>query len=238
MDVTVFAVPDLAMQDKLSGATAIVIDALRMTTVAAAAIAGGCARLHAVAEIEEAFALASAHGALLGGERGALPIPGFDFGNSPEEYTHARVARRALVMTTTNGTRAILKAQGAARVLLGAFVNARAVAKAALDADRLCILLAGTNGAFTLEDALAAGAILRQLKSLGAALSLDDMGIAACTLYDGAQGDLHSLLSCTHHYQRLTSLGLKRDLRYCLTEDSLSAVPVQGADGWFEGVKV
>lgn len=233
MRVHVVAVPALLTPGALSGADAVVIDTLRMTSVAATALSNGCEKLYAVAEIEEAFALASRHGALLGGEREALPIPGFDFGNSPGEYAKSRVTGRPLVMTTTNGTRAILAAQGAARVLLGALVNARAVAQAVRDAQALTFVLAGTHGAFALEDALAAGAILTRLAEAGTPLTPDDMAVAAMSLYESARQNPHSLLDKTHHYQRLRQLGLTSDLRFCLAEDILTAVPTQNEDGWF-----
>ncbi len=233
MKARVFATPALLRNGDLDGSTAVVIDALRMTSVAAVAIANGCAGLMAVGEVDEARACAEAHGALLGGERNAVEIAGFDFSNSPETYTAERVRGRRLVMTTTNGTKAIAAASGADRLLLGAFVNASAVAAAVRGADLLGIVCAGTMGAFTLEDALAAGAILWRLARDGADLVLDDMAIAALTLYEGARRDLHAALSKTSHYNRLQRLGLMDDLRFCLSEDIVSAVPTLGADNWF-----
>jgi len=118
-------------------------------------------------------------------------------------------------------------------VLLGAFVNARAVAHAVQGTEALAFVLAGTHGAFTLEDALAAGAILARLGEMGAALEADDMAAASIALYECSRDNPHRLLSKTRHYQRLCGLGLTEDVRYCLTEDVLGTVPVQQEDGWF-----
>lgn len=233
MDVRVYAEPALLKAGCLEGTCAVVIDVLRMTSVAATAIENGCAGLLAVAEPEAARAIARERQALLGGERQALPLEGFDFGNSPLAYTRNRVSGRRLVMTTSNGTRAILAAEGARRLVLGGFVNATAVARALLEEGRVAILCAGTLGAFTLEDAMAAGAILDRLERSGVGPVPDDMGRAALMLYRGARGDLAGALRGAGHVETLRSLGMQDDIAYCLSEDLLQAVPERGADGWF-----
>ena len=121
----------------------------------------------------------------------------------------------------------------ARRVLLGAFVNASAAARAVDGEAGVGIVCAGTLGAFTLEDALAAGAIVERLCQKTRAVRLDDMALAAHRLYRGARGDLAAALAETEHYGRLTRLGLEADLVYCLREDILGAVPERQADGWF-----
>lgn len=233
MEVRVFATPDLAEEDTLREMTVTVIDVLRMTSVAAMAIANGCAGIKAVAGVAEARDMAQACGALLGGERHALKIEGFDFSNSPLEYTPERIRGQRLVMTTSNGTLAILKANKAKTLMLGALVNADAVVRKACGAQSLGLMCAGTLGAFTLEDALAAGAIIRRLQGMGQSLKLDDLGLAAAMLYDAARSDLHAALKLTAHYTRLKTLGFEGDLEFCLREDCLDAVPTLGADGWF-----
>lgn len=233
MTIAVYGTPAMLGDGRLADAAAVVIDALRMTSVAATAVASGCAGLLAMGDVEAARAVAAREGALLGGERNALPIEGFDLSNSPLDYTPSRVGGRRLVMTTSNGTRAILAVAGARRVLLGAFVNASAVADALAGEARVAIVCAGTLGAFTLEDALAAGAIIERLAARGETLALDDMALAARMLYRGARADLHAALAATAHYGRLARLGLRDDLAYCLSEDIVTAVPAQGADGWF-----
>ncbi len=233
MQVRVYATPALLHGEDLDGATAIVIDALRMTSVAAAAIENGCKGILAVAEVEEARVCAREAGAFLGGERNALPITGFDFSNSPLEYIKERICDRRLVMSTTNGTRAIQSAATAKRLLLGAFVNASAVAERVVLEEKVGIICAGTQGAFTLEDALAAGAILWRLKERVSDIIMDDMALAALALYAHAKSDLHETLHKTSHYNRLQRLGLFDDLVFCLKEDQVFSVPERKDDGWF-----
>lgn len=166
---------------------AVVIDVLRATTVVTTAIAAGAHSVTTCLDIEHAMLLKrewqGGTAPLLCGERECRPIDGFDFGNSPSEYSPAVVRQRDLVMTTTNGTRAIDAAADCDVMLLACFANLSAVADAiiaevsAADSTGLDtsvfasseptrtsgfvrIVCAGTNGAVTSEDALLAGALI------------------------------------------------------------------------------
>ncbi|HEX4589449.1 MAG TPA: 2-phosphosulfolactate phosphatase, partial [Gemmataceae bacterium] len=129
--VQVHLLPSLVPADGLAGGLAIVIDVLRATTVIVHALAAGCRSVIPCGEIEEAKRRAAElrreGKVLLAGERHGQPIPGFDLGNSPGEFTCKVCKDAALVMTTTNGTRALLRAAEAERVLAAAFVNFSAV---------------------------------------------------------------------------------------------------------------
>src|SRR5438105_2805346 len=112
-DVLVHLTPALAAPGRLAGGLAVVIDVLRATPPIVHALAAGCTAVRPVAEVDEARALADrlpAGKALLGGERGGAPLSGFDLGNSPREYTARRCKGTTLVLTTSNGTRALLRA--------------------------------------------------------------------------------------------------------------------------------
>lgn len=163
----VFALPQLADADDLRGATAVVIDVLRASTTIIHALDAGAEAVVACREIEQARSwLAKAGGAevVLGGERGGLPIEGFDLGNSPDEYSPDRVGGRTVVLTTTNGTAAIEHAQKADHILIGAFVNATAVFRHLLRAERIALVCAGTDGQYSLDDLLAAGYWVNRLQ--------------------------------------------------------------------------
>src|SRR5262245_55498600 len=129
-DVQVHLLPGLAPQGRLAGGVAVAIDVLRATTTVIHALAAGCTCVRPCAEVEEARALAGGMRAgrvLLGGERGGVAPTGFDLGNSPREYT-AKVCRgTTLVLTTTNGTKALLRAAEAERALVAGFANYSAV---------------------------------------------------------------------------------------------------------------
>lgn len=213
------------LQDaELKGRVVVVIDVLRATSVMVTALANGARTIHPVEEVEEAIAFKARHPeVLLGGERGAEKIPGFDLSNSPLEYGKELVKDKELVLTTSNGTRAITGAKGADRVLLGCLLNATAVAEAAMASGKDLVLAnAGTDGAFSMDDYLTAGAILERMLSCGP-VTLSDAAQSALLLY--WSGAVEDLLKDSLHYQRLQSLGLAKDLRYCLAEDMLDVVP-------------
>ena len=129
--------------------TAVVVDVLRATSVIGLALDAAAKQILVCSEIEEAHAIADKHKsgspspALLCGERHCQRIPGFDLGNSPQEYSQAMVGGRTLVMTTTNGTRAIAAAQDCEQVFAGAFVNLSAVVKQLKGTAELVIVCAG-----------------------------------------------------------------------------------------------
>jgi len=152
--LNVYALPRLVDPEELAGGTAVVIDVLRSSTTIA------------YVEVEEARAIAAglpAGTVLLGGERHGLPIEGFDLGNSPEEYTPQRVGGKTIVLSTTNGTRAMAQARHAKRVLIGAFVNATAVYRQLLGVEQIHLLCSGTEGQYSEDDVLLAGMLVERL---------------------------------------------------------------------------
>lgn len=145
---------------------AVVIDVLRWTSTCVVALANGAAGIEAFLTPEEARRRAQEIGALTAGERNAHRIPGFDLGNSPTEFTRYRVEGRIICATTTNGTRALLAAQGAPRVYLAACVNLSATAAAIREAapDSVAIICAGSDGQPAPEDSACADALAALLR--------------------------------------------------------------------------
>jgi hypothetical protein len=124
--IDVYLLPTLVERpQELAGKAVVVIDVLRATTTIIHALAAGAAEVTVCQEVDEALRLAASRPqrAVLGGERGGLPIAGFDLGNSPTAYSRERVAGREVIFTTTNGTRAMARCSAARRILIGAFVN-------------------------------------------------------------------------------------------------------------------
>jgi 2-phosphosulfolactate phosphatase len=163
--VTVHLLPALIPAGALKGGVAVVIDVLRATTTMIHALAAGCDAVVPCGEVEEARSLAGGlprGSAVLVGERQGLPIRGFDLGNSPGACTPANCSGKTVVMTTTNGTRAILASLDAQRVLVAGFVNLRATIDALRSDGRpIHLVCAGTDGMVSLEDTMFAGAIAR-----------------------------------------------------------------------------
>jgi len=175
---------------------------------------------------------------LLCGERGGLPPRGFQYGNSPVEFAGLDLGGRWAILCTSNGTRALARVTAAPLALVGALLNASAVARAAAEAAAerglgVAVVCSGDEGgtAFSLEDALGAGAIVDAVVGLGreapvrARLELSDAALAALTIYRAHQGQEQAALRATSHARDLEALGLGEDLSFCARRDAFAAVP-------------
>jgi len=224
-----------AMPLERFGAVA-VIDVLRATTTMVTALENGARGIVPVATPAEAFAWRAAGPAvLLGGERGAQRIHGFDLGNSPLEYTRERVAGRLVVLTTTNGTLAFRRAlvpsetdAGAPVIIAACLRNAGAAARhlreAAAARERGVLLVcAGTNGWFSAEDAYCAAVVLQALEELGPVDYGD--GARAAARFGALGKDPLEELRATRHGRRLLELGFHEDMAYCAQVGVSKMVP-------------
>ena len=224
-----FTLEELA-RTPLAGATAVVIDVVRASTTIIAALAHGTPGVVPVATPAEAIARAKAWpggAALLGGERGGGSPPGFECGNSPAEYTAARIRGRTVVFTTTNGTRALLAVEGAKQVAVGGFVNAGAVVRWVVrqSGDALFVC-AGELGRFCLEDATCAGLLVARLLAQRPDAALSDSARAAAALYASYGTDLDRMLADAAWAQALLGQGRGADLSLCVRLDAYEVVPV------------
>ncbi|MFF2090260.1 2-phosphosulfolactate phosphatase [Paenibacillus sp. NPDC058174] len=206
--------------------TALIVDVLCASSAIVTALAAGSIGVVPVETVLEARA-ARQTGDLLGGERFCRKIPGFDLGSSPDEYTSPEVRDRKIILTTTNGTRAIVKSAKADFVLAGALLNASACAKAALELRRdIVILCAGSNDEFALEDGLCAGLLLERLQGMtGGALELDDFGCAMLALYGDRSHAVKETIQQGMTGKKLLKLGLRKDLESCAAIDRYQEVP-------------
>jgi 2-phosphosulfolactate phosphatase len=227
-DVQVYLLPELAPPGRLAGGVAVVIDVLRASTTIIHALAAGCTAVRPCAEVEEARTLAGSMRAgrvLLGGERGGVPLPGFDLGNSPREYT-AKVCRgNTLVLTTTNGTRALVRAAEAERTLVAGFVNFSAVCEQLrLDVRPIQIVCAGTAGEVTLEDTLLAGALIDFLCEV-AEVRLNDGARLAWDCFENHGAVLLGALQISQGGASLRQLGYDEDIQAAAQVDQFHLVP-------------
>ncbi len=227
--VRVHLLPGLAPPGALAGGVAVVIDVLRATTTIVHALAAGCVTVVPCGEIDmaraQAAALRTSGRVVLGGERGGVPIPGFDLGNSPGEYTPAACKGATVVLTTTNGTRALLRAAEAERVLLAAFVNYSAVCEQLrADVRPVHIVCSGTEGEVSLEDTLLAGALVDFLCEAGEA-RLNDAARLAWDSFENHGRILEGALEVGAGGERLRSLGYDADIRDAARVDRFALVP-------------
>lgn len=227
-EVIVHLLPDLVPPGRLTGSVAVVIDVLRATTTMVHALAAGCTCIRPCAEIEEARAVAGelrVGKVLLAGERGGAPLPGFDLGNSPREYTSRLCRGRTIVMTTSNGTRALVRATEAERVLAAAFVNYSAVCEQLRrEARPVHIVCAGTDGEVALEDTLLAGALVDFLSQVSE-VQLNDAARLAWDTFENQRAILAGALEVSRGGAILRRLGYDEDVAAAAQVDRFHLVP-------------
>ena len=204
----------------------IIVDIFRATTCMCAAFNNGARSIRTVATVEEAIHYKE-KGHLVAAERNVKKCDFADFGNSPFDFTHEKVADKEIIFTTTNGTRAIEMALDADEILIGAFSNITTLTNHCNSKKKnVLILCSGWNNRFCLEDTLFAGALTEKLIKTGKFCSDSDATLAALELWKIAQPDLLNYICSTEHYERLKSNGLENSVEYCLTEDTTPVLPV------------
>ncbi|MFK7817418.1 MAG: 2-phosphosulfolactate phosphatase [Planctomycetaceae bacterium] len=213
---------------------AVIVDVLRASTTIASSLVAGAKAVVPCLTVEDARSVATKHGALLGGERGGIKLDGFDFGNSPTEYTADAVAGKIIAFTTTNGTRALMQSRNAAEIVIGAFVNLTAVAEKCLatDAD-LHIVCAGTDGVISAEDVLFAGLLAYRLCCSGRFQPANDATQIAMDFSVANAENPPRLLEAIRRSQggrNLIKLGCDSDIEFAANIDRFDTVPSYDAD--------
>ena len=227
MKVDLCPTAGLVKDYELQGKTAIVIDVLRATSCIITALANGCEKVIPVYTPEDAFKYQEQDKPkfLLGGERKSVKIPGFDLGNSPLEYQKLDYSGKAVVITTTNGTRAIKEAETSENLLIGSILNAQAVAMKALDLGKpLTLICSGTRDQFSLDDFITAGVIIKELSSLDKEIALSDFAQTALLAFKAFDWSLLEGLKNSVHGRDLLKLGLVRDLAFCSQRNKYNVV--------------
>jgi 2-phosphosulfolactate phosphatase len=204
----------------------VVIDVLRATSAICAAFENGIRSIIPVATIEEAQDYKD-RGYLVGAERKGQIVDGFDFGNSPYSYMNEDFIGKDVVLSTTNGTKALSIASDAETVVVGSLLNLDALCEWLENQDKniLC-LCSGWQDKFNLEDTICAGAICDYLINTGKYTSNEDSSIAAKYLYLSAWVNPLGYLKSSSHRRRLKNLDLNEDIKYCLTPNQTNVVPI------------
>lgn len=233
MRLDVVFTPQGLLPADVAGRTVFVIDILRATTAMCAALAHGAKAVIPVASSEEAVRLAQTIGStdvLLAGERNCVRIPGFQLGNSPLEMTEDAVRGRTIIMTTTNGTKAMLATQGAGAVYASAAANltlAGDAAREALERQRdILIVCAGRDGAFALDDAYAAGRVaVAALGGRKPRRGLNDAALAALDLVRRYGDAWFRPLAYSRGGRELIRLGFRADVEDASRVDAYPILP-------------
>lgn len=208
--------------------TVVVFDVLRATTTMAAALAAGVREIRIFPDKTAAMRAAKSfdHPKLLCGEENCLPPPGFDLGNSPGAFGQPH-AGQTLFMSTTNGCKAILAARNAARLCIGALVNASAACGVAIEPGfPITLLCAGTNGQIAMEDLLGAGAVLDAIDRQIGFTAESDRGPVALNLFRGARSHLSRVLRESTGGKNVIAAGLEPDIDFAARLDLLDVAGI------------
>lgn len=218
--------PALYQHYKSEHDTVIVVDVFRASATMCMMLNNGASAIIPVSNSELAKEYKS-KGFLVGAERNTKKCEFADFGNSPFDYTPEKVSGKEIVFTTTNGTRAIDVASDSKELLIGAFPNIDAVVDKCLSsADRVVILCAGWNNRISIEDTLFGGAFAEKLLEK-ANIKFDSDSIRMTyELWLRVKDNLDEYLKASDHYQRLVNNSAVGDVNFCITQNSISIVPV------------
>ncbi|HET6797575.1 MAG TPA: 2-phosphosulfolactate phosphatase [Gemmatimonadales bacterium] len=233
MTVDVLFTPAGLTVAEVQGRTVFVIDILRATTTMSAALAHGAKAIIPVGSTEEALRLAQTIGStdvLLAGEKNCVRIPGFNLGNSPLEMTETTVRGKTLIVTTSNGSRALLACQGASAVYLASAANlttAAERAREALAADQpVLIVCAGRDGAFSLDDAYCAGRLASAIfGGTKPRRALNDAGLASLDLVRRYGLRWQRPLAYSRAGRELIRLGFRADVKDAARMDAYPVLP-------------
>lgn len=221
--VEVCLTPDLIQHFSLKGKIVVVVDIFRATSCIVTGLAYGVNAIYPVATVEECKTFKK-KGMIIAGERGGEKVNGFDVGNSPYEYMNDEFHGKDIAVTTTNGTQAILKSIGADQILIGAFLNLRAMADQILDMEKNVVIhCAGWKGMVNIEDTLFAGALINEIKSTHHASG--DSAFIAENLYQLHHIDLLQAAHNSSHAKRLAAFGIEKDLDFCMEMSLYSIIP-------------
>ena len=222
--------------------SAVVIDVLRATTTIAWSLQNGAEAIQAFADLEALDSAAAAWPAdtcLRAGERGGKRVEGYDLGNSPLAVTPELVAGKRIFMSTTNGTRSLEAVKAVPLLLTACLPNRTAVARRLVERGvaRVWIVGSGWEGDYSLEDSLAAGAVISAAMELAVSPHVgvtigNDEALAALALWQQWRHDAETCLRAASHGQRLIGIGNHdADFACCAALDSLTIVPTQTSPG-------
>lgn len=227
MKVDVIISADYIREDLIKGKTVVVIDILRATSVITTAIMNGCKEVIPYLTLEEAFQTQEIlkNQCILGGERKAIKVGGFDLSNSPLEYTRDVVEGKTVILSTTNGTRTLVNCINAYKIIIGCMLNAAAVAKRVLELGKdVVIVNSGTNGQFSMDDYICTGFLTKELLDLTNNIELTDISKTAVKIYE-TNPNIIDYIKDAKHYEVMQELDLNKDIEYCIQKNITNIVP-------------
>src|SRR6476620_2264210 len=232
MRLDVYFTPTERKPTDTVGRLVVIVDVLRASTTVATALGNGAKTVIPLLGADEVITRSkefSRSAVTLAGEQNMHPIAGFDLGNSPQEFTNSAVEGKTILITTTNGTRALLGVQGARDIVIASYVNFTAVLAmmkvAASSNTDIAIICAGEEGSFTLEDAACAGRYVRAIPKR-ATVEMNDAASASVLIEKKYGDNIAKVFKESTHGQALESAGFGDDLAAAAEVDAYSVVPI------------
>jgi 2-phosphosulfolactate phosphatase len=229
MKINVLFSPSLVDELYFTGKTTVVIDVLRATSTIIEALNNGAKEVIPVNTFEFALkASGSIFGGqtILGGEKNTKKIESFNLGNSPLEYTREVVAGKSIILFTTNGSKAIVKAKFSEHLLICAFTNLSHVAKFLIENGKdFEILCSGRAGGFSIEDTICAGRLITEIEELGQDITLSDSARACKYLSKFLGKSIRKMLLDSEHGKLLVENEFQADIDYCSNVNTMNLLP-------------
>jgi 2-phosphosulfolactate phosphatase len=213
----------------ITASVVVIIDVLRATSTIATALFNGAKEIIPVESVNDCIRIGKQMNAITAGERDGKVAEGLQYGNSPFEYPESFIDKKTLVLTTTNGTKLLHMAlsNGAHEIITGSFANLNAVCLHLIKKNKPVLLAcAAWKDRINIEDTLFAGAVINQIKQ-HFTINCDASQMAE-GLFLEAREDLYEFMKQKEasHFKRLTSFGLEKDIRHCLTSNTANVLPL------------
>jgi len=233
MRLDVFFTPHQAKPADTAARLVVIVDVLRASTTVATALGNGAKTVMPLEGADEVIFRSKEFARsqiILAGEQKMHPITGFDLGNSPQDFTKKAVEGKTILITTTNGTRALLGVQGARDIVIASYVNFTAVLAmmkvAASSNTDIAIICAGEEGSFTLEDAACAGRYVRAIPKRTDSVQVNDAASASVLIEKKYGDNIEKVFKESSHGQALEEAGFGDDLAAAAEVDSYPVVPI------------
>ncbi len=228
-ELEVFTAATSFPEDEMRGKTVVMIDVLRASSTIVTALHNGAKGVIPVADMGAGSKISQSmdtKNILLCGEKDGVKIEGYDLGNSPLEYTPDVVRGKTVVLNTTNGTKALMRASMANDILVGSFLNMATIARYLSDKERIALVCAGWRGRLSLEDLLCAGNIIYELTGGELPDSAFDGAKVAFGLYEKFGDDIETTVLSSNHAHRLNDIVGSEDLSFCSRLNKMDVLPV------------
>lgn len=226
----VFVSAQTFQEEDLRNKTAVIIDVLRASSTIVTALHNGAKGVIPIGDMGSASQISQNLDSprfLLCGEKDGVKIEGYDFGNSPFEYTSEAVRDKTIILNTTNGTKAIKRAGLAHEIYIAGFLNLSAVVDVLKKTERDIVLVcAGWQGRLSLEDLLCAGNIIYELTSGNLPDMARDGAKVAFGLYEKFGDDIEGAIKSSNHAARLKDIIDTDDLTFCCQISTMNVLPL------------